>query len=74
MWEIVLGVSTTQVHQSMSNLAVHGYVIVISAVPCILYIIGSGRNCSYSSSGPPGGGCCTVCSHLAPVEVNFSLR
>ena len=46
---------------------------MISVVPCILYVIyfGSGRSCSYSSVGPPGGGSCTVCSHLAPVEVNF---
>ena len=34
----------------------------------------SGRSCSYSSVGSPGGGWCTVCSHLALAEVNFSLQ
>ena len=33
----------------------------------------SSRSYSYSSGGPPGGGCCTVCSHLAPAEVSSSL-
>ena len=35
---------------------------------------GSGRSCSYSSVSPPGGGCCTVCSHLAPAEVSLSYN
>ena len=43
-----------------------------SAPFCIIYF-NSGRSCSYSSVGPPGDGCCTVCSHLAPVEVRFLL-
>ena len=29
-------------------------------------------SCSYSSVGPPGGGCCTVCSHLALEEVSIA--
>ena len=29
----------------------------------------SGRSCSYNSVGPPGGGWCTVCSHLVFEEV-----
>ena len=49
---------------------------VISVVSCILCVIffGSGWSCSYSSDGSPGGGCCTVCSHLAPAEVGLSLQ
>ena len=34
----------------------------------------SGGSHSFSSVGSPGGGWCTVCSHLAPAEVNFSLQ
>ena len=35
--------------------------------------LGSGRSCSYSSVGPPGGRCCTVCSCLAPAEVSINI-
>ena len=44
-------------------------------VSCILYVIYfcSDRSCSYSSVVPPGGGFCTVRSHLAPAEVSFRL-
>ena len=34
----------------------------------------SGRSCSYSSVGPPGSGCCTVCSYLAPAKVSLSYN
>ena len=34
--------------------------------------LGSGWSCSYSSVGSPGGGCCTVCSHLALEEVSIA--
>ena len=40
---------------------------------CMYIYFSSGRSCSYSRVGPPGGGCCTVCSHPAPAEVSFSL-
>ena len=56
----------------------HRYTIsfgrLISVLLCILYVIyfGSGGSCSYSSVGPPVGSCCTVSSHLASAEVNFS--
>ena len=72
MWGILFSVPTIQ-GIPISNLLVHGY--VISLVPCILYIIclGSGRNCSYSSAGPPSGGWCTISSHLAPAKVSSSL-
>ena len=58
----------------------HGYTIsfgrLISVLLCTLYVIyfGSGGSCSYSSVCPPGGGCCTVSSHLASAEVIFSLQ
>ena len=49
---------------------------MISVVSCILYVkyFGSVGSCSYSSVSPPGGGCCTVCSDLAPAEVSSRLQ
>ena len=40
---------------------------------CMYIYFSSGGSCSYSSVGSPGGGGCTVCSHLAPAEVSFTL-
>ena len=47
-------------------------VCMISVVSEIYF--GSDRSCSCSSVGPPGGGWCTVCSHLAPAEVSSRLQ
>ena len=46
---------------------------LICSTHSVYIYFSSSRSCSYSSGGPPGGGCCTVCIHLAPAEVSSSL-
>ena len=60
----------------MSSTEFHSYrqsTHLICSTHSVYIYFSSSRSCSYSSGCPPGGGCCTVCSHLAPAEVSSIL-
>ena len=58
--------------QALSSLCRHYTHLICSTHSQYIYS-GGGGSCSCRSVGSPGGGWCTVCSHLAPVKVISSL-
>ena len=64
MWESTSYTDTKILFDRLLSVVLYTYMIYF----------GSGGSCSYSSVDPPGGGCCTVCSHLVPAEVSLSYN